>query len=132
MEFKTLTVNKDAAESGVWVQHDDETRFLVARLNNRKFQNMFQKLIAPYRRQFESGKLPLEKQEQIMCKCMAETVLLGWEGLTMDGEPIEYSKDMAYTLLTTPGAEEFRDLISAYAGDAETFREQQYEEAEKN
>ena len=89
-------------------------------------------MIGPYRRQFESGKLNNDKQVEIMCKCMSETILLDWKGLTMDGKELEYSKDQAYELLSMEGADEFRDLIMAYSMDAENFRQEEIEEQAKN
>lgn len=132
MDFSEFKVNNTAAEGGVWVEHDEETKFLIARLGNKKFQNLFNKMMAPHQRQFSAGKLALDKQTEIMCRCMAKTILLGWDGLCMDGKALEYSEEKAYELLSMPGAEEFRDLITSYAQDAEIFRNEQVEEKVKN
>ena len=103
-----------------------------SKANNRKFQKLFTKLMLPYKRQFDAGKLSNEKQIDIMCKAMAETILLGWKGLTDSGELVEYSVDKAYEYLSMDGADEFRDLITGYAQDAETFREENLEQDVKN
>jgi hypothetical protein len=132
MDFSEVKVNNALAEGGVWMEHDDTTSFLVARMGNKKFQTYFQKLIRPYQRQFDAGKLSAEKQTDIMCKCMAKTVLLDWRGLTMDGEEIEYSEERAYELLSMEGADEFRDLVTSYAQDAEAYRNDTLEEQGKN
>ena len=132
MDFSEVKVNNSMAESGVWMDHDDTTSFLIARMGNKKFHAVFNKLIGPYRRQFESGKLSTEKQTDIMCKCMSKSILLGWKGLTMDGEALEYSEEKAYELLSMEGADEFRDLISSYAQDADAYRNDQLEEEGKN
>lgn len=132
MDFKNVKTDTKLSEAGVWIEHDDETSFLVARSGNKKFNALFNKMIAPYRQQFERGKLNNDKQVEIMCKCMSETILLGWEGLTMDGKELVYSKDQAYELLSMEGADEFRDLIMAYSMDAENFRQEEIEEQAKN
>lgn len=132
MDFNEVKVNAELGENGVWIQHDETTSFRIARLNNRKFQKLFTKLMLPYRRQFDAGKLSNEKQIDIMCKAMAETILLGWKGLTDSGELVEYSVDKAYEYLSMDGADEFRDLITGYAQDAETFREENLEQDVKN
>lgn len=132
MDFSEVKVNNSMAESGVWVEHDDTTSFLIARMGNKKFNVVFQKLIGPYKRQFDSGKLSADKQTDIMCKCMSKAILLGWEGLTLDGEALEYSEEKAYELLSTEGADEFRDLITSYAQDADAYRNDQLEEKGKN
>ena len=50
----------------------------------------------------------------------------------MDGEALEYSEEKAYELLSMEGADEFRDLISSYAQDADAYRNDQLEEEGKN
>ena len=132
MDFNEVKVNAELGEKGVWINHDGTTSFKIARLNNRNFQTKFNKLMQPYRRQFDAGKLSNDKQVDIMCKAMAETVLLGWKGLTDGGEPVEYSVEKAYEYLSMEGADEFRDLITAYAQDAETYREEYIETDVKN
>lgn len=132
MDFSEVKTNSTLSEGGVWMEHDETTSFLVARFGNKKFQAHFQKLINPYRRQFDAGKLSADKQTDIMCRCMAKCILLGWKGLTMDGEDVEYTEEKAYELLSMDGADEFRDLVTSYAQDADAFRNEELEEQAKN
>ena len=132
MDFSEFKVSATASEDGIWVEHDETTKFLDARMGNKKFLTMFNKISAPYRRQMDANKLAVEKQTELMCRCMAKHVLLGWEGLTNNGKEIPYSETTALELLTTEGADEFRDLIASYASDNEAFRTQEMEGQAKN
>jgi len=45
---------------------------------------------------------------------------------------LEYSEEKAYELLSTEGADEFRDLVTSYAQDADAYRNDQLEAKGKN
>ena len=132
MDLKTLSVDTKKQTDGVWIQHDEKTSFLIARMANPRFQERFQKMLQPYKQKFDAGKLSSEKQVEIMCVCMSETILLGWEGLHDNGKDIPYSKEKAYEILIAEGNDEFRDLILSYAQDNEQFRRNKLEASIKN
>lgn len=132
MDLSEVKVNNKAQNEGVWVDYDGETSFLIARMGNPKFKSRFTALMAPHQRRFDAGKLSNEMQAQIMAKCVAETILLDWKGLKMDGQEIKYSSDKAFDILVDPTAEEFLALILEYAQDNERFRNEKMEESAKN
>lgn len=57
--------------------------------------------------------------ELIFADVQAETILLGWEGLTFKGEPLPFSLANAKKLLAI---KEFRKKISSLADNYESFR----------
>ena len=50
---------------------------------------------------------------------MAETLLLGWEGITQDGKPVPYSREQARTYLRI---KDFRKKIAGFSDNFEAFR----------
>jgi hypothetical protein len=132
MDLSEVKVDGKTQSEGVWVEHDTETSFLVARMGNPKFKQRFGALMAPHQRRYDAGKLSNEMQSQIMAKAVSETILLGWKGLQMDGKELKYSTEKAYEILADPTAEEFLALILEYAQDNERFRNAKLEEMAKN
>lgn len=132
MDLKSLKVNKKKQTEGVWVEHDLQTSFLVARMGNPRFKERFNALMAPHQRKFDAGKLSAEMSSQIMARAVSETILLDWKGLALDGKDVKYSKEKAYEILSDPTAEEFLAVIIEYAQDNENYRNEQLEETAKN
>ncbi|MBM3280822.1 MAG: hypothetical protein FJY95_22500 [Candidatus Handelsmanbacteria bacterium] len=116
-------------EEGVW--HDlGGVKVKVARMNNPAHQTAVERITKPYRGQIARGTLPKEKLDELAIRAMAEALLLGWEGLELDGQPIAYSVEAAAKLLTD--FRDFRETISALSLDANVYREEEITEAEKN
>lgn len=131
-DLRTLFgTSKQLETEGVWHNIGGKNQIKVARLNNPKFRALYKRLTKPYERQLRQGTLSDEKETEILCKCLAETILLDWE-LTLDKKPLPYSKENALKLLSDETLSDFRDAVVDCAKDAEQYREDSLEEAEKN
>lgn len=102
----------------------------VARNGNPKHAAALERLSKPYRGQINRGTLPKEKLEALSIEAMAEGLLLGWKGIELDGQALEYTKANALKVLTE--FKDFREMISSLAVDAAQYREEEIVEAEKN
>ena len=93
-------INKKKEVEGVDVTYYGVT-LTVARANNTNFKHQFRTLIAPYKYQMENNQnIPQDVSEDIMLKCYAKSILVGWKGLKdEDGKEIPYSNEKAYELL---------------------------------
>lgn len=73
---------------------------------------------------------PLSNEQLAACtrSVLADVVLKGWRGLTSDGKPVEYSKDMAKKWFTSRNGERFASLALIASqrvdSDAQSFVEQ--------
>ena len=132
MDLTNVKVDKKTQSEGVWVEYDNETSFLVARMGNPKFKQRFTALMSPHQRKFDAGKLDMEMQSQIMARAVSETILLDWQGLKMDGKELKYTKEKAFEILSDPTAEEFLAIIIEYAQDNENYRNEKLEGMAKN
>ena len=130
MEFTNYRTDNSKSETGVWMSYDG-AEFLIARFGNPTFTNYLEQLKRPYERQIANGTFPNSKLINIGAKALAKYILLDWKGLTENGEPLQYSEQKAYELLSDPYAEEFRELISKLSQDVEQFREDRIAETEK-
>lgn len=72
----------------------------IARENNTNFKHLFRTLISPHKYQMENNSVPEEVSEDIMLKCYARAILVGWEDYNdSNGKAIVYSEKEAYKLL---------------------------------
>jgi hypothetical protein len=127
---KLYATNEDKETDGVWQDLGDGIEMLIARIGNPKYQKLFQRLSKPHRKAIRRGSLKEDVAEKLMIECMAETVLLGWKNVEMDGKPLPYSKENAIKILT-----EFKDLkdyINDFANEMEAYMQEDAEEAEEN
>ena len=118
---------------GVWT--DDlggGLKLKIARLRNPNFRKLYQRLTKPYERQIRNRTLDDTTENGILAKCLAKTVLLGWENLKVSDEAVAYSEAEALKILSNPQLADFRDLVVDLANDAELFRIEHLEQAEKN
>jgi len=123
-DLNSLRTNEDLENSGVWRELGNGAKLLLARLGNAEFSKMFAELVQPYA---ETGtKVPVDVQKEVSVKCLARTVLLGWEGI-FDGEtPLEYSYDNAVRVLTE--IKDFRELVLKLAADLDAYKDKKDEE----
>lgn len=117
---------------GVWFDFDETTRVLVARSNNAKFQGAMRKKLAPHKIAIRTGTLSEVMAKKIMTEVMAETILLGWEGITENGVPVSYTPEVAAKYLGDPDLDDFRAAVIGFSEEAASFREQQLEGDAKN
>ena len=131
MELHITPVDHKAQEDGTWAFYRG-VRLLIARNNNPRFKASFRRLSKPYERDLEKGTLPEETSEHILCRSMAEGILVGWDETTfvINGEQIEYSIDSAYNLLKNDP--DCRDFINEFAGEVSNFLRTEQEELTKN
>jgi len=93
---KVFGTNKIAEQEGVWVDVGAGGKLLVARLGNTNFSNSFKRLLQPHQIKLRNRNLPDDIQEKITIEAFAETVLLGWEGLEVDGKKLCIQKQKPF------------------------------------
>jgi len=129
--FSELKSDKQAEIDGVWTDYAPGFRVKIARMNNPEFEKALRRIRRPYLRRMRRGEISEDVAEMIMRQAVAETILLGWEGLVDDDDkPIIYSKEKALELLSE--SREFFNEVFDMSRDAAIFREELQEEAEKN
>lgn len=132
MDLQKFASNQTKEKEGVWIDLDETTRVKIARMDNPAFKKAMQKELGPYKQAVRSGTLSEQQSEKIMSKVLAETILVGWEGMTDGGKELPYTAENACRILATPHLKDFRTMIVGFSEDAALFREAQLEDAEKN
>ncbi|TAD87678.1 MAG: hypothetical protein EAZ99_16580 [Alphaproteobacteria bacterium] len=128
---KAFATDRTAEQEGVWVALGDGARVKVARFNNPRHRSVLDRLRRPYRSLLMAGRdLPEDVAEAMAVEATAEALLLDWDGITENGQPLAYGRETARRLLAE--LPDFRDAVAYLAMQAETFRREALETAEKN
>jgi len=126
MDVNTTWADPALEKDGVWVGYREGSRVLVARFGNPNFQ----RAVAKNTRLNKTKKIdPVEEKDQL-CQIISRTILLGWEGFTAKGKKLDYTPDLAYSLLATNL--DFRNEITELSMESENFKAEQVEETSKN
>lgn len=129
MDLIQLAVSPERELGGAEVfPWNDETMLLIARYNNQKFRAMQARLLEPYIRKQGRKGVTDKQAEKILVKCMAKTILLGWENLKVEGQLVEYSEDKAIELLSDPRLADFKEIVMFESQSLEHYRLESLEE----
>lgn len=98
MALKITRLDHKKVSEGVWTEYLG-VELCIARHNNLAY------LTALKREAEKIGpkplhKLPAQVRTNVVMKCMAEHVLVGWRDLYIDGEEVPYTPENALELLT--------------------------------
>jgi hypothetical protein len=87
----------------------------IARAGNDAFLTKYRNLILGK----DLDNISDKESREILCTAMAGTVLVGWDGFEIDGEPVEFNEDNAASLLFHD--ELAREKVSFTANDIDNF-----------
>lgn len=121
MAFKIPDEQPLALEEGQWTSYEGSD-FRIAYATNVKFLRAKQRLEQPYRRKIESGTLDPAEHRRILCKAIAEAILLDWRNV--DGD-VPYSVKAAEKALLNDEA--FREFVMTFSMELSNFREEERE-----
>lgn len=123
--FAEYATNEALENEGTWMEVG-AAKFLVARSGNKNYARKLSKAVERHRKQLDRKDDAADKlSEQIMVDVMAETILLGWEGVAFKGEALPYSVENAKQLLRI---KDFRTTIAELADDFDAFKAEQERE----
>lgn len=128
--FATYATDTKKELEGVWKDLDGSSKVLVARAGNRLYARALE--AAAKGRKAELSKKDEKSDavaEELLIEVMAETVLLGWDGIGYKGKPMTYSVENAKTLLKH---RDFREVIASISDDINNFKAEAEEAAVKN
>jgi len=118
--FSQYATDETLENSGTWFTLGKGARVLVARAGNRQYSRALNKKVETHRAALDTGDDNADAvSDEIMADVMAETILLGWEGLSFKGEPMSYSRENARKLLLV---KDFRRQIGQFADNFEAFK----------
>ncbi|MCI0418642.1 MAG: hypothetical protein L0312_05375 [Acidobacteria bacterium] len=131
--FEQFKTNESFETTGVVLDYGDGGRIRIARAGgaNKKYLRATEKLSRQYRNQIRMGTFSGDLANKVMQEVFADTVVLGWEGVTdADGTNIPFSRENCMRL--------FRDLpalwddVQEQAASVAIFREAELDEVAGN
>ncbi len=122
--LKNFTLDPNKASKGVWIEFDDQTKFLIGSINSREYEFELMNEYKPYRHPARSHLL--DKPEIVLkhrIKAMAKCVLLGWTGLmdTTDGKEVEVPYTVESAIQVLSQSPEIRSFVEAEATKRQNF-----------
>lgn len=124
--FDLFATDSKLETEGRWVPLGKDAEVLVARTGNDKFNAKIKYLLKKHSVDLkDSSKENLDLLEKLMQEAAADTILLGWKGLTYQGEVLEYNRENALKLLAV---KDFRARINSISEDMSGYLAKQQEE----
>lgn len=116
MELNQLRKAAEQGQEGVWVEWED-ARFKIRATTSKQYRKAIQK--AAKGKSNHKLTRDLEAAEEFGIKAMADGLLIDWENITEDGEPLECNRDNRIKVLTI--AAPIREFLAQQAQDHTTF-----------
>lgn len=124
--FASFATDEALENEGKWFNLSKTAKVRVARSGNAKYIKQLRKKLEENRIDLDSqGDDANELAEKVMVEVIADTILLGWEGLEYRGKPLEYSRLNARLVLQL---KDFRKKIVGFSESFEAFKLKQEEE----
>lgn len=119
---KAYGTDLEKEENGVEVELEPGVFVTICRIGTKGFSDSYRRKTKKYQHLIKRGKsIPEDKSQEILIDLYAKYILVGWRGLELDGEPLEYNEENAKKILAE--FKDFRNLIAEMSMDAELFRE---------
>lgn len=131
--YKKFKTDSRVENEGIWIDFGESGRIRIARAggSNGPFVRAMERVHREYRKQIQLDVLDAKKSVDLLVQVYADTVVLGWEGVTgEDGKPLPFNRENCAKLLRDL-PDLFREL-QEHAGSMALFRESILEQDAKN
>lgn len=120
MELNNYLRDYNLLENGTWIDVGDDSSLLIASMDSDNFRQCLNDMMNHYgKEQLENDP---EKDAEVLGEALAQTVLLDWKNLTLNGKPVEYSVEAATQILNNPRLKDFRIFVITKAQNIANFR----------
>jgi len=119
--LRITPVDEEAVNNGSWTTYRG-VKLKIARSTNQKFKTVFMRLSKPYQRRLATDMTTTSDEDslrEILCKALANAILIDWGNFVIDGKEIPYTEDNGFSLLMND--EDCRQFVSEYSQNLENF-----------
>jgi hypothetical protein len=117
-------------DQGVWEEFQG-AEFLIAHTSSIRFQRALSRGQQPVRKKIENGTLDPAENKKIICRAMAEGLLLDWRKTPdFTGDLPAYTPDLGFNALMKQP--QFRDFVSDFSMQLVNFTRVEVEEVGKD
>lgn len=121
MDISKARPSTEAQNNGVWVDYDEETRFKVRSTESPEYTRAVQKHT---RRLSPAQQKQAGLMKQIVARCMAEAIIVDWEGVTDSDKKLAVTEENKAKLVEIP---EIRDFIADASQEHANFQQENLE-----
>ena len=135
MSLAYYKTDKEAEIEGKWFDLVGGGQVKLARIGNKNYAKLREKLEKPYAKLMRAGKKPPEdKQDEILIETFSRTIVLDWKGIIDPRVSTEAELPFNYENVKSVLTEyrDFLDEIAQYAADMENYRSESQEQDLKN
>ena len=125
MDIAKLATDPKLETEGTWIEFDTDTKFLVRSLRSKPYRESYQREVNSLRR--VTRRPSQDQTEDMLIKCYAESILVGWKGVTENGTELPCTIDNRERVLRT--CPTVWDFIVQSVNSHETFHKEELEEA---
>lgn len=122
MEISKLVLDADAVQRGRPVKWVEDVVLYIAADQNFTHRQCWRDALASVK-----GKLTPEEDQALADKVLAQSVLLGWEGINLEGKELKYSVENAVFLFRSLAR--FREFVVMVSKTEELFTREAVAEA---
>jgi hypothetical protein len=97
--------------------------------SNRAFLEAFRRVTAPHRKAIERGALDPETDDQLGIEIFAQSVVIGWRGVVVNGEAVTFSRENFVRVMRE--LPELWHVVRDEARNASNFRDGEVADAGK-
>lgn len=113
-------VNDDFTKS-TYTSNGEEMVLHIRRSGSPDWLKAQEKLERPHRKAINRDKLPTKTRREINLRALAQTVLVGWEGVVdEDGNDVKYGEEIGFLALKNDP--ELLEHVIDFSGDIDNFR----------
>jgi len=131
-DIKVVKTDMEKAEKGVWVPFESGIELCIASANSPEFRKARSRVMKQFTRRIRSKSVNPDEVLEALKPVYAKHILVGWKNIEEDGQEVSYSANKALEYFRDPSLSIFFDFVLEASGDDETFRMEDFEEAEKN
>lgn len=122
--FESFATDEKLEVEGSWFPLTTKSSVLVGREGNTRYSARLRDAFSKNQIDLDAGGKDADNlADMLVVEVMADTILLGWKGLSYKGKAVEYSPEMARTMLRIKDFRkkvvEFSRTFAAYQAKAE-------------
>ena len=123
MDLNNVRIDATKEAQGVLVDIDSTTKLLIGSAKGLVYRKALREKLRKRIEELDGVALSEDAIEEITTYCMAEHLLLGWEGLMEGEDEVDYSVEKSIEILTDPAYRQFKDFVTSKAEDISLFRD---------
>lgn len=81
---KVFGTNKTKEQDGTWIKGPEGMEYLIARMGNKNYRDLIDKLLAPHRVALRQGRMDDELLTKITREVISKTILLDWKNVEIE------------------------------------------------